>query len=124
MAIMDLSPVVFAFAVPGGLTVTEPGPISWVDGRPVEAAGSTFTADPISIQDATERERLDLPEGQRSLETKTLFALVELKTATSLKANRGHRFTYEGSQWEIVKSGRWDTNGNYYSALAQKVEEG
>lgn len=78
---MNLSAsMISEFRIPGGVTVTrKSGPGAYVAGRFVPAASAApFVIDPASVQPISGREKLQLPEADRTLDNVVIFTKDEL----------------------------------------------
>ena len=95
------------------LTINRPGATTRVMGRPQAGPDTQQTTITATVQPATGRDLLRLPEGQRGKETVLVLSLGELRLRDKFDRNGG---TYEV---EHVKP--WD--GAFYDALAQRLEQ-
>ena len=90
---------------------------AYVNGVWDESASSeiSFTA---SVQPASAKEMLTLPEGRRDRETYRLYTSFELKTADEATEVNADRVTLNGKTFEVLSVGRWQNNViNHYKAL-------
>lgn len=95
------------------LTIDRPGATTYTLGRAADGADTQATI-AATVQPATGRDLLRLPEGQRSEETVLVLSLGELRLRD--------RFTRGGSTYEIKHVKPW--GGSFYDALAQRLTEG
>lgn len=101
----------------GTYTVTRRAAATYVAGRVVAGATSTFTIT-ASIQSASGRDLLRLPEGRRSTDTQVVYTTTELKCGSQANANESDQVTIDGALWEVQHIEAWPT-GSYYRAIVQ-----
>ena len=92
-----------------------------VTGKYVESgsAAISFTA---SIQPASPKEMLTLPEGRRDGETYRLYTSFELKTADEVSKVNADRVTISGRTFEVLWVGIWKNDViPHYKALVSLI---
>jgi len=90
-------------------------------GKYVES-GSAAISLTASIQPASEREMLSLPEGRRDRETYRLYTDFELRTADEVSKVNADRVTLFGRTFEVLFVGLWRNNViPHYKALVSLI---
>jgi hypothetical protein len=118
--IVDVTGAIEALESGTAYTVTRYAAGSYVNGRYVRGAASTFTI-AASIQPAGEHDVLRLPEGLRDRKTIAIFTTTPLQHASE-DAAVSDRITYLGEVFEVSSIDEWNETGGYNKALATKVQ--
>lgn len=124
MSVFDLSGAVLALGQPLPLNVIRYASSDYLEGRlqdaePLIDEAGTFQIF-ASVQPSSGRDMAVLPEGQQSSEALTLFTTTELYTVGS--THGADIVEFEGSTWEVQHVERWASLGNYWRAIAVRVE--
>lgn len=118
---MSLGGVISRFATGGGAyTVTRPAVGTYgSDGVHVAGAPSTFTIT-ASIQPATGRQLMVLPEEQRAQEVRAVYT----NTALLAKPGAVDRITIAGERWDVISVKTYENGdrGTHYEALIARQE--
>ena len=113
---MSLTGVIARFKT-GDYTVTRSANGTYVNGRLVAGAPSTFSIE-ASIQPVTGRELQALPEAYHGEEVKVIYTVTELLAAPTPDV-----VTIDGEAWEVFKCQRWQAfGGTHYRAHAARSE--
>ncbi len=119
---MDLSSVVSAFAVAGGLTVTRPSSAVFTDGVMTSVGGtSTVRVNPAVVYPLPNSRFDVLPEGQRTFEPVEILSIAALRGAKDPSGNLPDRFSWQGVTYEVQIVDRWVENANFYRSVAIKI---
>lgn len=115
---MDLAALINSFAT-GTYAVTRRAGGSYVRGIATDGSSTSLTIR-ASVQPATGRDLVRLPEGRRSTETRVIY------TVTQLYADgptyQADRVTIDGSVWEVQHVETWaqpGAQGTGYRCIAQ-----
>ena len=120
MAVMDLSSVVTSLASHVSLTVKRAAAGTFVNGRYVEAAPTTFTI-LASVQPLTGEDLQILPEAERTSDAVEIFSIAEL-FATNYATNKlGDLVTYQGRDYRVSNAENWNPNGAYWRSIATRI---
>jgi hypothetical protein len=106
---VDLADLVQSFSTqPGDGTyiVQRRAAATFVAGRPVQAAPTNLSI-VASIQPASGKDLLRLPEGRRSNETRVLYTTTRLLTGDQGGPNEADQVTIDGTQWEVQHCESW-----------------
>lgn len=124
MPLLDVAATVAALA-DSTLTVERPaGPDTYDDlGRLVKAGPTSFPID-ASVQPATARDRLLLPEGFRARQTIAVWSTGNLRPSDEGTGVRGDRVTWQGEVYEVTALDPWANVGGYVKALATRITYG
>jgi hypothetical protein len=118
---VDVADLIDSFGT-GTYTVTRRPAPTLVNGRAVPGVPATFDIT-ASVQPASGRDLLRLPEGQRSIETCVLFTATQLLVAVEGSGNISDVVEIDGRKWEIQNVARWDNPANasapYWKCIAQ-----
>ncbi len=104
-------------------TVTRSEPSVYEAGRLQGVGRSTFKI-VASIQPATSQDLLRLPEGERTSVRIVVYTAAELRTAVAPGGPPADRISYQGDEYEVEKSDRWEEPGGFYALIARKVPQG
>lgn len=125
---MDSFDVLDSFTT-GTYTVTRrPRATVGGDGVFQPGAPTTFTIGdgtpfPASVQPASGRDLLRLPEGRRSIETRVVYTNFELQTGGQATAFEADRIEIEGDSWEVQQLAPWrpspESDVGYVRAIIQ-----
>lgn len=94
------------------LTVSRPSPQTFVEGRVVDNAATTFQIR-ASFQPSGGRDVKDLPEGLRADESRVLFTATELRGA-DFHDQLCDVVTGDGCDWSVHKVERWGAIAGYF----------
>lgn len=87
-------------------------------GRAQPGGTSTITID-ASVQPASGRDLLRLPEGRRSIETRVVFTPTALLVGAQGAANEADLIAIDGKTWEVQQVETWPGAVGYYRAIVQ-----
>lgn len=90
-------------------------------GRVVPGTPSTFSAN-AAVQPLSPRERLLLPEGERTKEKIKIYSTTQLRIGSPDAGTIGDRFTHNGVLFEVDAEAAWSGDGSHYRYWATKVE--
>lgn len=76
-----------------------------------------------NIQPMGGKEAQLLPEGDRTKDGIVAYASSEIVPVGRSAANRGDTLVWKGTRYECVLVEEWDTIGDYWRAVAVKVEQ-
>lgn len=98
--------------------------ISYVKGRAILPAPSIFTID-ASVQQARPNEMDLLPEGVRISETKKIFSVSELKTATDqTNPTDADIVTFDGNDYRVLRVDKYSMGTlDHFRSFAAKINE-
>ena len=118
---MDMRSVIVSFGQ--SLTIDRRSPGVWIDGIFIEGT-LTSVVTTASVQPIGRDAQL-LPEGVLANDAKSVWATMLLRTADDPDSNGPDRFTYGGSDYEVVSVDDWATGpqGDYSKAIAKRVRE-
>jgi hypothetical protein len=115
----DSADLIESFAT-GTYTVTRRAAAAFVIGR-AGTPGTSTLAIRASVYPATGRDLQRLPEGRRSLETRTLHTTTQLLVATE-GGNNCDLVTIDGQQWEVQMCETWPSAPNLaFKAIVQRA---
>jgi hypothetical protein len=118
---VDAGDLINDFAT-GTYTVTRRAAATMVKGRAVPGATSTLTI-AASVQPASGRDLLQLPEGRRSVETRVVFTATELLVGRQGAPNECDHILIDGQDWEVQQVQSWrlspDTDAPYWRCIVQ-----
>lgn len=124
---MDLPDLISSFSTePAGATypVTR-RPASTIDdnGRVVPSANTSVVPIIASIQPATGRDLMRLPEGRRSIETRVVYTVTKLLTGYSGAPHEADWIDFDGQTWEVQHVEQWlQTGGDpAYRCVVQAI---
>lgn len=93
---------------------------NWVDGTSSDAS---IVA---SVQPASHRDLLRLPEGLRTRSTVAVITDDDLRTANETAKLAADRIVYQGEDWEVVSVDAWEMGAvdqlGHKDCLAQRVD--
>lgn len=115
---INVAPTIDRFA--SDYTVRRPGATTYVAGFPQQASATTRTVRAM-VRPATGRDLERLPEGDRANETKRIWATSELFGVDVQGGRAADVFEIDGDDWELRVVWTSQPQGNYWSALAQRV---
>jgi hypothetical protein len=120
---LDAASLIRSFAT-GTYTVTRRAAATVVRGRAQPGAISTLPV-VASVQPASGRDLLRLPEGRRSIETRVVFTATQLLIAAQGSANNSDLILIEGTQFEVQQVQSWDgspsSDAEYWRCIVQAV---
>lgn len=91
-------------------------------GRKQPGALSTLSI-AASVQPASGRDLLQLPEGRRSIETRVLYTTTALQIGAQDGAFESDKVSIDGRLWEVQQIQSWEaspaTDGAYYRCIVQ-----
>lgn len=73
-----------------------------------------------SVQPATGRDLMKLPEGRRSEETRVLYAIGDLQLGGQGASHESDRVSIDGETWEVQHIEKWP---GYVRAIVQLIRE-
>lgn len=115
---LDASDVIDSLGT-GNYSVTRRAATSFNHGRaqagPVQ---SVFTID-ASVQPASGRDLLRLPEGRRSTETKVVFTATQLQVGQEAGASEADIVDIDGRRWEVQLAESWPGTTGYWRCIVQ-----
>lgn len=104
---MDIADLIASFStLASTYSVTRRAAATYVAGRAVAGATSAVQIT-ASVQPATGRDLLRLPEGRRALETRVLFTTTQLFAGEQGGVNEADQVTIEGIVWEVQHVEEW-----------------
>lgn len=124
---MDIAALVLSFATADGYVVTRRARTGFSRGLalPTEDVTMTIVA---SVQPATGRDLLRLPELRRSNETRVLFTATQLRTGDAGEDHEADLVEVEGEQWEVQHVETWvqapSIQGTGYRCIVQRPTDG
>ena len=89
-------------------------------GRAKPSSTTTLTID-ASVQPASGRDLLRLPEGRRAVETRVVFTPTQLLLGGQGSANEADLISMDGRTWEVQQSEGWPGAPGYCRAIVQVV---
>lgn len=95
------------------VTFTRPTAPTYSGGKPTPGTPTTFDAR-VVIQPPSGNDLQRLPEGRLAAEVRAVWATVELRVKD--------RFSHGGVGWEIETTFDRSLDGEFYKALARKVQ--
>jgi hypothetical protein len=116
---MSLSDAILSLST-GTYTVTRPGAGTWTNGVFVEGTASTFQIQ-ASVQPASARDLLRLPEGERTSDVIAIYTPTELRASSQPDRTLSDRITYRGALYELEHVEFWESGG-FWKCLARKIE--
>src|ERR1700742_262514 len=124
---MDIASLISSFATGDGLTngnyqVTRRVACSFVKGIAQPSTGRLITIQ-ASVQPATGKDLLRLPEGRRSNQTRVVFTTTQLYTGDQADVYAADLISIDGDPWEIQHVEEWlQANGDVagYRCVAQE----
>jgi len=120
---MDVVGLISDFAT-GTYTVSRRTKALIVRGRAVPATATTFTA-VASVQPASGRDLLRLPEGRRSEETRVIYTTTQLYPGTQAGAYEADQISINGISWEVQHVETWaespESEPTFYRCIAQAI---
>jgi hypothetical protein len=118
---VDAADLISDFAT-GTYTVTRRAAATLVKGRAQPGATSTLTVT-ASVQPASGRDLLRLPEGRRSIETRVVFTATQLLIGIEGAANESDLISIDGQTWEVQQVQSWrlspSTDAPYWRCIVQ-----
>lgn len=123
---MDFGDLVQSFLT-HTLTVTRRGASQVVRGRVVAPAPTTLTI-AASVQPASGRDLLRLPEGRRTTETRVIYTTTQLLVGAQGGANEADLVQLDGNTWEIQMVEVWRPDPSfdapsYFRCVVQSVNQ-
>lgn len=104
------------------LTITRAGTGSYTNGLWVDGAPVVFTLRG-SVQPATAKQMLSLPEGRRQSSAYMIYTSTLLRTVEG--GRQPDRLTIGGAVYEVVNVAEWQNQViSHYEAMAVKVNDG
>lgn len=119
---MDLAGAVASLAT-GTYAVTRRAAPSYDATTGLASAGSTSSLSILaSVQPLGGRDLLRLPEGERSRQWVAVFTATALRVADAPNGQMADLVSYRGEQHEVQSVEQWDESGNFFKAIAVKVQ--
>lgn len=87
-------------------------------GRAVAGSTSTLTIT-ASVQPASGRDLMRLPEGRRTIETRVVYTTTRLLTGGQGAANEADLLTIDGASYEVEQVQTWPGAVGYYRCIVQ-----
>lgn len=113
---MDLSTTIKSLKT-GEYTITRRTPVANIKGRAQPPTTDTFSIE-ANVQPATGKVRHLLPEGDRQKESIAIYTQTELFGSDTELPDQ---INVKGITYEMSVVTPWDTNGNYFLAVAVKL---
>lgn len=118
---MDAPWLISDFATNGSYKVTRRARAAPVNGKYVPGIATTFNIT-ASIQPATGRDLLRLPEGRRVLETRVIYTVTKLSAGGQYSPNEADMVLIDGAPWEIQAVAQWaqqNETETFFRCIAQ-----
>lgn len=115
----DMADVVDSFAT-DTYVVTRRSPSTYTNGR-LDAPVNTLLSIDASVQPAMGRDLQRLPEGNRTMEVRAIYTTAELFTQGPNQDP--DIIAIEGYAYEVQTVEQFGMVGNYYKALALKIDD-
>lgn len=115
---LDAADLIDSFAT-GPYTVTRRAAATWSNGVAVPDPSPTTFSITASVQPASGRDLLRLPEGRRSVETRVLYTSAQLQVGAQGGALEADRVTIDGAVWEVQHVELWPAAVGYYRCIVQ-----
>lgn len=117
---MDAGDLINSFST-GTYAVTRTAAATLVKGKRV--AGATSTVNIIaSVQPASGRDLLRLPEGRRSVETRIVYTATQLFVGAQGAGFESDVVTIDGEKWEVQQVQSWESvDPTYWRCIVQAV---
>ena len=120
---MDLPDIIQSFGT-GTYLVTRRAKAVFVAGRATPGATTTISIE-ASVQPATGRDLLRLPEGRRTQETRLVYTTTRLTPGAQGAAYEADLVLIEGNTWEVQHVETWHqapgTDPTAYRAIVQAL---
>lgn len=128
---IDLDALVASFSTVNatGYAITQRARVQYGFVRGIASATSDSTTYAIaSVQPASGRDLLRLPELRRSNETRVLYMTTPLRTGDAGEDREADLVLIEGEQWEVQHVETWvqspDGSGTAYRCIVQRPTDG
>lgn len=93
----------------------------WTKGQPSQTLTFSIVA---SIQPASGKELLRLPEGRRTEETRVVYSKTELQPGGQAQPFSADLLTIGGESWEVQNVMPWFDGTGYWKAIIQREAQG
>lgn len=115
---LDAADLIDSFST-GTYTVTRRDTPSYVAGVATAGGTSTFTIT-AAVVPSSGRDLLRLPEGRRSIESKTVYSATMLRVGEQGGPD-ADLISIDGANFEVQTSGQWpDVSTGFYVAIVQR----
>lgn len=99
------------------------GSYDFANGGRWTGAGTDAAVIRASVQPASEKDLLRLPEGLRTRDMVTILTDDELRTANETAQTEADRIEHQGEQYEVVAVERFEMGQlNHYDCVARRVD--
>lgn len=116
---LDAGSLIASFAT-GTYAVTRRAKATFVQG--IATPGATTPIEiAASVQPASGRDLLRLPEGRRATETRVVYTTTQLLVGSQGGTNEADLITIDGASWEVQLVESWPGAVGYFKAIAQRA---